>query len=224
MTMFADSADSNKPKYKDSAGNVQAFGGTGDVVASTTATNANAVVIYAGTTGKAIRPIGEIFSGFDMYLDSMSTVKFLKFSGAGFNLSMGANKIYDCRSLVAGDSSASESSISWSGASLDQVTIKGNGNTMLTLNWSAGTATLGTGLDLLIASGKVLKVNSVQVVGAQGAVVADASAVSGTATSGGYGFVDAAEMNSFISGVNSLKDQLNTALARLRTHGLIASS
>ena len=69
----------------------------------------------------------------------------------------------------------------------------------------------------------VYKVAGTQVVGAQGAAVADASAVSGTATSGGYGFVSSTEMNNFISGVNALKDQFNTLLSRDRAHGLIAT-
>jgi hypothetical protein len=53
--------------------------------------------------------------------------------------------------------------------------------------------------------------------------VADGVAVSGTATNGGYGFVSAEEMGLFITGVNALKDKLNSALAILEAHGLMAA-
>jgi hypothetical protein len=57
--------------------------------------------------------------------------------------------------------------------------------------------------DISVASGKVYKVNSTQVVGAQGAAVADAS---------GGTVIDA-----------ECRTALNTLLARVRTHGLIAT-
>ncbi len=78
--------------------------------------------------------------------------------------------------------------------------------------------------DMNLALGKVYKINGVKVVGAPGAHVADASAVVGTATNGGYGFVSADEMNAFISGVNAVKDAANAVVARLEGHGLIASA
>jgi hypothetical protein len=69
----------------------------------------------------------------------------------------------------------------------------------------------------------VVKIDGTQVIKEQQAAITDVSAVSGTATSGGYGFVDATEFNNFVSGVNSLKTSHNNALAMLRTHGLIAT-
>ncbi len=63
----------------------------------------------------------------------------------------------------------------------------------------------------------------VTVVGAQQGAIADSTAVSGTATSGGYGFVSAAEMNTAIANTNTIKTQLNLLLAACRTHGLIAT-
>lgn len=54
--------------------------------------------------------------------------------------------------------------------------------------------------------------------------VADGAAVSGTATTGGFGFVTAEEMNLFISGVNGLKDAVNAVIARLEAKGIIAGS
>lgn len=63
-----------------------------------------------------------------------------------------------------------------------------------------------TGID--IVSGGVLKVNHVQVVGPQGAAVADAVAAVGVPTQ--------AEFNAFVT-------QFNTWLARARAHGAIAS-
>ena len=55
--------------------------------------------------------------------------------------------------------------------------------------------------------------------------VADGAAVSGTATEAtGFGFVSANEMNTFISGVNGIKDAVNAVIARLEAKGLIAGS
>jgi hypothetical protein len=72
----------------------------------------------------------------------------------------------------------------------------GSGNT----GWSAPYT---TGNDINLSSGKVFKVNGTQVVGAQGAAVADAS--------GGV-VIDA-----------EARTALNDLLAKLRTHGLIAT-
>lgn len=69
-----------------------------------------------------------------------------------------------------------------------------------TTNYSlyTGTALSHFGGDVNVASGKVYKVNGTQVVGAQGAAVADAT------------------------GAGDVVAQLNSLLARVRTHGLIA--
>ena len=67
------------------------------------------------------------------------------------------------------------------------------------------------------------RVNGTKVVGAQQLAVANTSAASGTATSGGYGFVDAAEFNAFLASVNETKAKLNDLLSKIRTHGLIAT-
>ena len=74
---------------------------------------------------------------------------------------------------------------------------KSGGNVNLSLG-GAGTGIVWSLSDFSLASGKVFKINSVQVVGARGAAVADAT--------------DAA----------TVITQLNALLARLRTHGLIA--
>lgn len=102
----------------------------------------------------------------------------------------------------------------------------------LTINRSSMDATFGGNVDL--ASGKVYKVNGTQVVGAQGAAVADAAALTsadGTAITGGEPPTEA-EHNALIAEFNKLRTDLaatrttlNTALARLRAatgHGLIA--
>ena len=57
-----------------------------------------------------------------------------------------------------------------------------------------------------------------------GAHIADATAVSGTATNGGYGFVSAEEMGTFITNVNGIKDAVNTILSRLEGRGLNAEA
>lgn len=62
-----------------------------------------------------------------------------------------------------------------------------------------------------------------QILNSQQGAVTNASAASGTATSGGYGFVDATEFNNFITSVNGAITQLNSLLAKARTHGLIAT-
>jgi len=98
---------------------------------------------------------------------------------------------------------------------------------------AGGTVTIGgdpggTGLlrvngGINLASGNGLRINNIQVVGAQGAAVADAGAGSGTATNGGWGFTSEAEFNAFITAFNAMKDSYNAALSRLRAHGLIAT-
>ena len=75
-----------------------------------------------------------------------------------------------------------------------------------------------------LSVGTEYRVGETKVVGAQGDAVADAAAGAGTATSGGFGFVDADEFNTFINAFNAMKDQLNAALSRLRDHGLIATT
>lgn len=86
--------------------------------------------------------------------------------------------------------------------------------------WIGGTA--GDYINIANSTGE-LRVNGTRVLGAQGAAVADAGAASGTATSGGYGFVDAAEFNAAIAAINAIKDQMNAHLARARAHGYIAT-
>lgn len=117
----------------------------------------------------------------------------------------------------------------FSGAAITDFGFRSNGALKIATNGGFLALTIDTSqnADLVgnmnIGSSKAYKVNGTQVVGAQGAAVTDASAVSGTATSGGYGFTDATEFNSFVSGVNALKDQLNALLSRVRAHGLIAT-
>jgi hypothetical protein len=103
--------------------------------------------------------------------------------------------------------------------------FSGGGASLPLVFYSAGVESfrIDTSQNIDIASGKVLKVAGTQVLTAQGATVADAGAVSGTATNGGYGFVSAAEMNAAITAINVIKNQLNTLLARVRSHGLIAT-
>lgn len=74
-------------------------------------------------------------------------------------------------------------------------------------------------------TGNVLKVGGVQVVGAQGAAVADAAAATYVAPAGGA-TIDAevrAAIVQLAADVASLRSSLNTANARLRAHGLIAT-
>ena len=61
-----------------------------------------------------------------------------------------------------------------------------------------------------VPAGKVFKVNTIQVVGARGAAVADVASANAT------------DLATAITLVNELKAQVNTLLARVRTHGLIA--
>jgi hypothetical protein len=67
-----------------------------------------------------------------------------------------------------------------------------------------------------------IKFNGAQVVGTRGATVADPNTVSGTATSGGWGFVSAAEMNTAITDINTIRTKLEEVIDRLQAHGLIA--
>lgn len=79
-----------------------------------------------------------------------------------------------------------------------------SGNTLAAGVTASSLTSVGTlAADLLLGSGIVLKVNGTQVVGAQGAAVADAS--------GGV-VIDA-----------EARTALNALLARVRTHGLIAT-
>jgi hypothetical protein len=61
-----------------------------------------------------------------------------------------------------------------------------------------------------ISSGSVYKVNGTQVVGARGSAIADISTA------------DATDLASAITLANDTKAKVNTILAMLRTHGLIA--
>lgn len=74
-----------------------------------------------------------------------------------------------------------------------------------------GTGLVDFGDNVNVASGKVYKVNGTQVLTARQAAIADSSAP------------DATDLATAITLVNELKTKLNTALAMLRTHGLIAS-
>jgi hypothetical protein len=116
----------------------------------------------------------------------------------------------DCLRLTYNDSNGSAAyytDFAVSSAGILTITPSGAGITLADtkdiLAGAAGGCDLGasgTGWgDVYLASGKVLKVNAVQVVSAQGAAVADAT--------------DAA----------SVILRLNDLLARLRTHGLIAT-
>lgn len=125
---------------------------------------------------------------------------------------------------------------SWSGATVveDQV---GGGSRLLRMPvfmQPDGTNTVAdfdtNGMNL--AAGKVLKVAGNQVVGARGAAVADAAAltsVDGTAITGGESPTEAehnaliAEFNKLRTDVEAVRTTLNTLLARERAHGLIAT-
>jgi hypothetical protein len=65
-----------------------------------------------------------------------------------------------------------------------------------------------------LTAGKVYKIDTLQVVGARGAAVADSGAINASSND-----ADAAKL----SNVQSLRYQFNTLLARLRAHGLIAT-
>jgi hypothetical protein len=65
--------------------------------------------------------------------------------------------------------------------------------------------------DVLLQTGKVLKVAGTKVVGAQGSAIADVSTA------------DATDLASAIALANANKAKINSILAMLRTHGLIAT-
>lgn len=89
---------------------------------------------------------------------------------------------------------------------------------------------LAAGIDL--ASGKTISINSQQVVGARGAAVEDAAALTSVNATNAVAAPTKAEFDAFVAEFNKLRTdlgatrtQLNTALARLRAatgHGLIA--
>jgi hypothetical protein len=68
-----------------------------------------------------------------------------------------------------------------------------------------------------------IRYRGTKILGAQVSAITDAAAVSGTATSGGYGCTDATEFNALISAINAIKDKVNAAFGVLRTHGLLAT-
>ena len=108
----------------------------------------------------------------------------------------------------------------WASALVDAGTSVTAGTTV-----SAGTSIdSGTFVEAgsYVEAKTLYKVNGTQVVGPQGAAVVDAGAVSATATANGVGFVTTGEMNTFVTDVNTIKDQLNDLLSKVRTHGLIA--
>lgn len=89
----------------------------------------------------------------------------------------------------------------------------------------AGIAAAGINL----ASGKVLQINGTQVVGAQGAAVADAAALTSVNGTNAAAAPTQAEFDALVAEFNKLRTDLgatrttlNTTLARNRAHGLIA--
>jgi hypothetical protein len=65
--------------------------------------------------------------------------------------------------------------------------------------------------NLQLSSGKVIKINSVQVVTARQTAIADVSTA------------DATDLTSAVALANANKAKINTILAMIRTHGLIAT-
>lgn len=110
------------------------------------------------------------------------------------------------------------------------VYLNGVGDTHLRKGGSDIVVIGSGGADL--ASGKVLSVAGTQVVGARGAAVADAPALTSVNATNAAGVPTQAEFNAFVAEFNKLRTdldatrvQLNTALARLRAatgHGLVA--
>lgn len=117
----------------------------------------------------------------------------------------------------------------FSGAAITDFGFRSNGALKIATNGGYLALTIDTSQNadlagnMNIGSGKAYKVNGTQVIGAQIAAIADAAAVSGTATSGGYGCTDATEFNALMSAINAIKDKVNAAFGALRTHGLIAT-
>jgi len=80
---------------------------------------------------------------------------------------------------------------------------------LLFVEGSTGVTTLNSVLDL--TTGKVIKINGFQVVGARQAAIADVASA------------DATDLTTVIALANELKTKLNLSLAKDRTHGLIAT-
>ena len=81
--------------------------------------------------------------------------------------------------------------------------------------------------DLKLSTGKALKVNSIQVVSDQQAAEADVAAVSAVTVTAGAQTIDItatdATLATMVTEINAIKTKLNNLLAKLRTHGLIAT-
>jgi hypothetical protein len=123
------------------------------------------------------------------------------------------------------------------GYAADADVLKKDGSVQLSAGWDVGAQDITNVGDMDLANSKVYKVDGTQVVGAQGAAVADAAVVTtvgtNTGTSGAglslIGPTDTADqsaalMNDLVAlqeDISDIRDQLNTALAELRTHGLI---
>jgi hypothetical protein len=98
-----------------------------------------------------------------------------------------------------------------------------SGAPVLTLSSVDDSLTLTGNLNLPGGMGVV--VNGTKVVSDQQAAVADAATITTpNPTASGYGFATAQAMNNFVGEVTGAIAQLNLLLAKLRTHGLIASS
>jgi hypothetical protein len=130
----------------------------------------------------------------------------------------GTRNILRAYDYVAGTVNSADMAISGAGAS-GVVRMKyNNGEDTCAEFGSAG---------LNMAAGKVIKVNSTQVLGAQQAAEADAAAVSSISLDSGSDSVDRAAFNTslgtLVSEINALKTTVNSLLAKLRTHGIIAT-
>jgi len=96
------------------------------------------------------------------------------------------------------------------GAETDRVIINDNGSVILGTD-PGGSELLRVGGSVNIASGQGYKVAGTKVVGGQASAITDVSTA------------DATDLASAIALANANKSKINTILAMLRTHGLIAT-
>lgn len=112
------------------------------------------------------------------------------------------------------------------GALFDAFTISANGDGVTAAFTSVGTFNVSNPT----AANAAYRVNGTKVIGPQGAAVADAPALTSVDATNAVAAPTQTEFNNFVAEFNKLRDdleatrvQLNDALGKLRTHGLIAT-
>ncbi len=173
----------------------------------------SAVIIGTDPGGTAILRVGgsarikdNLVVDDNLYIGNSSSSSGVAFRFDGFSDRL---FVISSPSATAGSSMSFRTGVA-GGAETDRVIINDNGSVILGTD-PGGSELLRVGGSVNIASGQGYKVAGTKVVGGQASAIADVSTA------------DATDLASAIALANANKSKINTILAMLRTHGLIAT-